>query len=118
MGIRHAAFYKLFGRLVPPRLVFFAIVGGTGLLIHMFILVLTLRAGFTFPVSQALAVLTAMTTNFALNNQVTYRDRRLTGRRFLYGLFSFYLICQWVPWRAWVLPHSCTDRIGCGGSQD
>ena len=87
-------FDKLFGRLVPPRLVFFAIVGGIGLLIHMFILVLTLRAGFTFPVSQALAVLTAMTTNFALNNQVTYRDRRLTGRRFLYGLFSFYLICS------------------------
>jgi dolichol-phosphate mannosyltransferase len=35
-----------------------------------------------------------MVGNFALNNTLTYRDRRLTGWRFVYGLASFCLICS------------------------
>ena len=34
-----------------------------------------------------------MTSNFALNNLITYRDRRLIGWGFVRGLLSFYLIC-------------------------
>ena len=34
-----------------------------------------------------------MVGNFVLNNVVTYRDRRLTGWKFVYGLVSFCLIC-------------------------
>jgi dolichol-phosphate mannosyltransferase len=34
-----------------------------------------------------------MTSNFFLNNIVTYRDRRLYGFDLLRGLFSFYVAC-------------------------
>jgi len=35
-----------------------------------------------------------MTSNYVLNNILTYRDRRLTGVRFFAGLASFYGICS------------------------
>jgi dolichol-phosphate mannosyltransferase len=47
-----------------------------------------------FPIAQAIAAVVAMTSNFALNNLLTYRDRRLSGRRFLSGLASFYAVCS------------------------
>jgi dolichol-phosphate mannosyltransferase len=49
--------------------------------------------GFEFGGSQSLATMVAMTFNFFLNNQFTYRDRRLSGARLLRGLAIFYLIC-------------------------
>jgi dolichol-phosphate mannosyltransferase len=50
-------------------------------------------AGFEFTAAQAIATVAAMTSNFALNNILTYRDKRLRGWRFLTGLLSFYAIC-------------------------
>jgi dolichol-phosphate mannosyltransferase len=35
-----------------------------------------------------------MTWNFFLNNVITYRDQRLKGRRLIWGLLSFYVICS------------------------
>jgi dolichol-phosphate mannosyltransferase len=35
-----------------------------------------------------------MTSNFALNNIFTYRDKRLRGWRFATGLLSFYAVCS------------------------
>jgi dolichol-phosphate mannosyltransferase len=34
-----------------------------------------------------------MTSNYCLNNALTYRDRRLHGWRFLAGLISFAALC-------------------------
>jgi dolichol-phosphate mannosyltransferase len=34
-----------------------------------------------------------MTSNFFLNNALTYRDQRLTGAAALKGLLLFYLVC-------------------------
>jgi dolichol-phosphate mannosyltransferase len=39
------------------------------------------------------ATFCAMTANFWLNNQVTYRDRRLRGARLWQGLALFYAVC-------------------------
>jgi dolichol-phosphate mannosyltransferase len=36
--------------------------------------------------------MTAIAGNFVLNNAFTYRDQRLTGRRFVTGLLSFYVV--------------------------
>lgn len=85
---------KLFGHIIPPRLILFGFVGTLGLFVHLITLAAFLHAGAAFGVSQAIAVLTAMTSNFALNNLITYRDRRLTGWRFLKGLVSFYSVCS------------------------
>jgi dolichol-phosphate mannosyltransferase len=85
---------KTFGRLIPPRLVFFGLIGGLGLLVHMSVLAGTLYAGLAFSIAQTLAVIVAMTSNFMLNNWITYRDRRLSGWAWLRGLLSFYAICS------------------------
>lgn len=84
---------KLVGRFVPARFVAFAAIGGLGVLVHFTTLYLCLRL-ITFPAAQAVATVVAMTSNFALNNMLTYRDRRLTGKRFVTGLLSFYAVCS------------------------
>ncbi len=35
-----------------------------------------------------------MTTNFLLNNILTYSDKKLHGARFWLGLLSFYAVCS------------------------
>ena len=47
-----------------------------------------------FPESQACGALSAMTSNFILNNFLTYRDQRLKGLAVLRGLILFYLVCS------------------------
>jgi dolichol-phosphate mannosyltransferase len=85
---------KLFGRLVPPRLILFALIGSLGLLIHLSVLGTALYGGLAFTASQTIAVLTAMTFNFTLNNLLTYHDLRLRGWEWVRGLLSFYVICS------------------------
>ncbi len=84
---------KTIGRFVPARLVLFGAVGVLGLGIHLTALRLFLATGVAFAAAQTAAVVAAMTFNFALNNALTYRDRRLTGVRWLTGLLSFYAVC-------------------------
>jgi dolichol-phosphate mannosyltransferase len=85
---------KLIGHIVPVRFALFAFVGGIGLFIHMSTLWFALAvAGATFNRAQASAAVTAMTSNFFVNNLLTYRDRRLRGFALLRGLFTFYAIC-------------------------
>ena len=84
---------QLLGGFVGVRFVLFAFVGLSGVVVHLATLQSLIAAGLGFDLSQAVATLVAMTTNFFLNNQVTYRDRRLTGLAALKGLFSFYLVC-------------------------
>jgi dolichol-phosphate mannosyltransferase len=85
---------KLFGRFMPPRLLLFGAIGGLGLLVHMAVLAVALTAGLAFAIAQTIAVFTAMTFNFTLNNLITYRDQRLQGLAWLQGIISFYLICS------------------------
>lgn len=83
---------KLIGRILPVRFVIFALVGATGVAVHVTTLWLVRAAGFDFAASQTTAVIAAMTWNFILNNVITYRDQRLRGTALITGLASFYLI--------------------------
>ncbi len=86
---------KRFGRWVPIRFLAFATVGSFGVLVHVAAVALLLKGlGASFAVAQASATLVAMTTNFLLNNQLTYRDRRLHGWRLATGWLSFVAICS------------------------
>jgi dolichol-phosphate mannosyltransferase len=86
--------HNLLGRLVPARFVSFAVVGMSGVIVHLFVLWSMHRVlGAGFLGAQALATVVAMTSNFMLNDLLTYSDRRLRGGRYLRGLFSFYLAC-------------------------
>ena len=49
---------------------------------------------FSFFYSQIFAVIAAMTSNFFLNNMLTYRDQALSGKRIFLGLLSFYFVCS------------------------
>jgi dolichol-phosphate mannosyltransferase len=85
---------KLVGRWVPVRFLLFAGVGALGVPVHLAVLALLYRLGPAgFVTGQAAAALTAMTFNFALNNELTYRDVRLRGRRWVRGWLSFVLAC-------------------------
>ncbi len=85
---------KLIGHIVPVRFLMFLAVGGTGLVSHLAVLWAGLTlVGLPFAAAQAVATGVAMVGNFVLNNMLTYRDRRLTGWKFVYGLVSFCLIC-------------------------
>lgn len=86
---------KLVGHVVPVRFLMFMAVGGIGLLTHLAVLWAGLALlAVPFAWAQGAATAAAMVGNFTLNNALTYRDRRLTGWKFLYGLVSFCLICS------------------------
>lgn len=88
-------FYRLAGRLVSPRFALYCLVGLSGVGVHLAVL----QASYgwlehRFVPAQALATFVAMTTNFFLNNAITFGDHRLRGRAMVRGLFSFYLACS------------------------
>jgi dolichol-phosphate mannosyltransferase len=86
---------KFTGDVVSLRFLLFAMVGGSGLFIHLGTLFVALNLfDLPFPEAQAAGALVAMTTNFILNNFLTYRDQRLKGLSILWGLLSFYLVCS------------------------
>jgi len=67
----------------------FAMVGGTGLIIHLGTLFVALKVlEFPFPEAQAAGAFVAMTSIFVLNNFLTYRDQRLKGFRDPGGLLG------------------------------
>jgi dolichol-phosphate mannosyltransferase len=86
---------KLIGHLVPVRFLAFSIVGALGIAVHFSVLALLLwPLHRDFVESQSIATLCAMTFNFAVNNVLTYRDKRLRGPQWLRGWLSFILACS------------------------
>lgn len=86
---------KTIGRFVPVRFVTFSLIGGFGVFVHMAVLGILLKGmGVEFSVSQSVATVTAMISNFMLNNLLTYRDRRLRGLAWIRGLVTFILACS------------------------
>lgn len=86
---------KAVGRFIPVKLVQFGAIGMLGVGVHLALLYLSLNLlGAQFATAQAVAVIGAMTFNFALNNKFTYRDQQLKGFAWVGGLFSFYLVCS------------------------
>jgi dolichol-phosphate mannosyltransferase len=86
---------KKIGEIIPARFVIFGMVGAMGVIVHLSILFVLLRLEKeTLLVAQGVATVIVMTLNFFLNNAITYRDRRLRGRRLIIGLLSFYGACS------------------------
>ena len=86
---------KLSGGVIPHRFALFAAVGAVGVVVHL----LALRAGLvlgglSFSAAQAWATLFAMTSNFAMNNLLTYRDMQIRGLSIFVGLAKFYVVCS------------------------
>ena len=81
--------------LIPTQFFLFLLVGSIGILVHLAALkVLLSYSDMTFIGAQTGATAVAMTGNFFLNNELTYRDQRLAGRRALLGLLIFFAVCS------------------------
>ncbi|MFA7307712.1 MAG: glycosyltransferase family 2 protein [Hyphomicrobium sp.] len=86
---------KLSGNTISPRFFLFALVGATGLVVHLAALrTFLITTHIPFNAAQFGAAFVAMTSNFFLNNALTFRDRRLTGVAAFKGLLTFYLVCS------------------------
>ncbi|MAJ23981.1 MAG: dolichol monophosphate mannose synthase [Rickettsiales bacterium] len=82
-----------FGKYIPARFLSFCLIGGSGVLVHLSFLYFFITLDIRFLYAQSIATMLAMTSNFFLNNILTYRDRRKTGIGALKALILFYLTC-------------------------
>ena len=86
---------KLTNDIVSLRFLLFAMVGSLGVFVHFAALYVALAVfSLPFAEAQACGAVSAMTSNFILNNFLTYRDQRLKGFAILRGLLLFYLVCS------------------------
>jgi dolichol-phosphate mannosyltransferase len=86
---------KWLGQLIPIRFLSFALVGGLGMVVHLLTLTFLFEGmKVSFLNSQIVATFVAMTSNFTLNNVLTYRDVRLRGWHWLQGWVSFTFACS------------------------
>jgi dolichol-phosphate mannosyltransferase len=86
---------KLTNDIVSLRFILFAMVGGIGLVVHLTTLFIALElVKVPFAEAQAAGAIVAMTSNFIMNNFLTYRDQRLKGFAILRGLIMFYIVCS------------------------
>ncbi|MDD7911366.1 glycosyltransferase family 2 protein [Pseudovibrio exalbescens] len=86
---------KLFHDRLSIRFLMFSFVGATGVIVHLIVLKTLLATQIAeFSAAQLVATFVAMTSNFFLNNRLTYRDRRLKGAAWFRGLLTFYLVCS------------------------
>jgi dolichol-phosphate mannosyltransferase len=85
---------KLIGHIIPVRFVLFALIGGIGVGVNLAVLRAGLGLGFGFGSGETVATIAAMVCNFMLNNQLTYRDRRLKRWKLVRGLVTFCVGCS------------------------
>jgi len=96
---------KLTHDIVSTRALMFGLVGASGLAINLIALKLLVIAGHQnfglrysdeqiFAASQIGASVIAMTSNYLINNSVTYRDRRKRGLGLLIGYLKFCAFCS------------------------
>jgi dolichol-phosphate mannosyltransferase len=86
---------KLTRDVVSLRFLMFAMVGSLGLVVHFAALYAGLKVfKLPFAEAQGFGAICAMTSNFILNNFLTYRDQRLKGLAILRGLLLFYVVCS------------------------
>ena len=79
---------------VSIRFILFCMVGLSGIFVQLLITGLAMLLINQFPTSQTLGIIAAMTSNYFLNNSITFNERKLKSLDLIRGLFSFYLICS------------------------
>ena len=87
-------FSKMTRDVISPRALMFGAVGASGVAVQLGVMEGLRHAGLNFTLAQTFAALAAMTSNYLINNTVTYRDRRKKGWRLLTGYARFCLFCS------------------------
>jgi dolichol-phosphate mannosyltransferase len=86
--------HTLLLRSVPRRAISFGLVGATGILVQLAVNQGLMALGLGFEQALPPAVIVAATSNYLINNAVTYRDRRLTGLKLITGYIKFCVLCS------------------------
>ncbi len=82
-----------FGKIIPARFLSFCLIGGSGVFVHIIALYFFIKFEYSFLYAQTFSTFIAMTSNFFLNNMLTYRDKRKRGLSAIKALLLFYLTC-------------------------
>jgi dolichol-phosphate mannosyltransferase len=85
---------KLTGGLIPTRALMFGLVGASGVAVQLAAVKGFLVFGLGFSLAQFAGSMVAMTSNYLINNEVTYRDRRKSGWPLLLGYLKFCALCS------------------------
>ena len=82
-------------RLLPRRAISFALVGASGVLVQLLVTQLLMGlAGLDFGRALPVAVVAAASSNYLINNALTFRFQRLQGLALLQGLLKFLLVAS------------------------
>lgn len=85
---------KIFGRVIHTEFVLFCFVGFLGVFVHLLtVFIFFKQFSLSFVISQGIATLVAMTTNYLINNLLTFKDKKLHGKDFIKGYGKFVLAC-------------------------
>ena len=80
-------------RLLPRRAISFALVGSIGVFVQLFsIYILIWLTNINFEKVLPIGVIIAASSNFIINNILTFRANKLSGRSFYLGLMKFLLV--------------------------
>lgn len=85
---------RITGGMVPRRVISFALVGLSGTVVHAGLFLILRTWGWSFLHSQSVAVTAGASSNYWVNNRLTFRSRRLRGRALSIGLIKFLLVCS------------------------
>ena len=82
-------------RLLPRRSISFALVGATGVILQLSITqILMKNFAMSFESVLPISVLMAATSNYLINNTLTFRAQRLSGVNLLKGLLRFLIVAS------------------------
>ncbi len=82
-------------RLLPRRAISFALVGASGVLVQLLSTALLMGVGrLSFNQALPVAVVVAASSNYLINNALTFRFARLQGLALLQGLLKFLLVAS------------------------
>ena len=98
--------------LISARLALFLGVGLTGVAVHLLTLETATLGGASFWLAQGLAIFVSMTSNFFVNNVLTFRDMRLRGAAMARGLMAFYVGCLGGAGVNWLLADAAKQLLG------
>ncbi len=86
--------HTLIWRSVPRRAISFALVGASGILVQLAVSQMLMLLGLPFGRALPPAVLAAATSNYLINNTLTFRFQRQSGLALLRGLLRFLVVAS------------------------
>jgi dolichol-phosphate mannosyltransferase len=85
---------KYIGSFIYIEFLMFCLVGFVGVGVHLGTLFIVYRVFCSsFLIGQGIATLVAMTSNYVLNNMVTFREKKLVGKKYMLGYGKFVAGC-------------------------